>query len=218
MHLEFTCDLHLISLGTDYTWECLYTCLVYQLQSPGGLLSDHSRLSSGLTRISSFTRILSLFSWMTCKSSECGAKQRSWYLGSDSMLQKAHSFKVCLNPMNTLMIAESSSVFIIYGSKTALSKRNCPGSNDARHDNIRIPPIPDRLAEKQTMPETRSTCASPNQVTAITGVNEPWGEEHLQAFSEWFRPIYSSSPNSEQSPSQLSLLEFYWGWGAAISF
>lgn len=81
-------------------------------------------------------------------------------------------------------------------------------------DNIRIPPIPDRLA----MPETRSTCASPNQVTAITGVNEPWGEEHLQAFSEWFRPIYSSSPNSEQSPSQLSLLEFYWGWGAAISF
>lgn len=148
MHLEFTCDLHLISLGADYTWECLYTCLVYQLQSPGGLLSDHSRLSSGLTRISSFTRILSLFSWMTCKSSECGAKQRSWYLGSDSMLQKAHSFKVCLDPMNTLMIAESSSVFIIYGSKTALSKRNCPGSNDARPDNIRIPPIPDRLAEK----------------------------------------------------------------------
>lgn len=50
----------------------------------------------------------------------------------------------------------------------------------------------------------------------ITGLNEAWGEEHLQAFSGWFRPIYSSSPSSEQSPSQLHLLRFYWGWGAVI--
>lgn len=34
MHLEFTCDLHLISLGADYTWKCLYTCLVYYSNNP----------------------------------------------------------------------------------------------------------------------------------------------------------------------------------------
>lgn len=56
--------------------------------------------------------------------------------------------KVCFDLMNMLMIVESFFVFIIYGLKIVLLKRNCFGLNDVRFDNIWILFILDWLVEK----------------------------------------------------------------------